>query len=229
MNRYFPAIVPALAGVAFAVFLFLGFASVDPLREATDAELTAWWADTGNQRDIALSMYFVLASCAAFAFFLPGLRTRIAESEGGSAPLATTVYTLGIVFVASLAAGAVLRGGIGHAARFENEALPSADVLRTMTSLTFVLVSVVAFAAVGLMVATASYAILRTKVAAAWMGWAGVAVAALILVAVVLLIGVWTAPLLQLWTVGVSVEMWRQRKATAASAPAALNVSPARP
>jgi hypothetical protein len=51
----------------------------------------------------------------------------------------------------------------------------------------------------------------------AWLGWAGLATAAVIVIFVVLLIGPWASPFLQLWTVAASFELWRTRRRTSAT------------
>ncbi|MEX1103359.1 MAG: hypothetical protein WED87_03865, partial [Dehalococcoidia bacterium] len=58
--------VGALAGLAFAVLLLFGFASVNPLREATDQELTAWWTTSSNLDDTVFSYFFILACVPCF-------------------------------------------------------------------------------------------------------------------------------------------------------------------
>lgn len=209
-----PAALAALGGVAFAVLLLFGFAAVSPKLEATDPELLAYWSDASNQRDMALSMYFFLAAAPFFLLFLAGLRSRLEEAEGASPALTQLAFALGISFAACLLVVAVARGGLAHSVRFGDEPVPTADVARTFTTLPTLMVHLVAMPLSALTVAAASVVIIRTKVFAAWLGWAGLAVAAIILVFVALLVGALASPLLQLWVVACSFELWRTRNRT---------------
>lgn len=213
MNRsgYLPDTLAAIAGVAFCVLLLLAFASVDPLVTATDQELTAWWSDAANQRDTAFSMYFLMASVPCFFVFLAGLRGRLAAAEGGTAPLSGLLFAFGIAFGAAALAGDIGRGAIGHSVRFGDEPLPGPETLRMLTTTSQLMVGMVAMPLAALTVVAASVLMLRTKAFAAWLGWSGLIVAAVILVFVALLAGPWASPLLQLWLVAASVELWRTR------------------
>jgi hypothetical protein len=216
MNRtgYLPETLTALAGIAFAVLLLLAFSSVDPLLKATDEELIEWWSDTGNQRDGAFSMYFLLAAVPCFLVFLAGLRGRLAAAEGGAAPLASLVFAFGLCFGAVLVVGDIGRGAIAQSVRYGGEPLPGPDTLRTLTSFSALVIGLAAMPLVALTMATASMLILRTKALAAWLGWAGLTGAAVIMVFVGFLAGPWASPLLQLWIVATSFELWRTRGRT---------------
>jgi hypothetical protein len=62
-----------------------------------------------------------------------------------------------------------------------------------------------------LTVGASSWLIIRSKAFSAWLGWSGLVVAAVVMVFVALLIGAWASPLLQLWVVAASFELWRTR------------------
>ena len=219
MNRigYLPETLTALAGVAFALLLLFALASVDPLVEATDQELIDWWADSGNQRDMAFSMYFFIGAAGCFLVFLAGLRARLAVAEGGAGALTGLVFAAGVCFAAVILVGDIGRGAIAHSVRFGDEPIPGPDTLRSLTTFTQLMFGLVAMPLAGVVVAGASVVILRSRTMGAWLGWAGLATAAVILIFVVLLIGPWASPFLQLWTVAASFELWRTRRRTSAT------------
>jgi hypothetical protein len=210
-NSLLPETLTALAGVAFALLLLFALASVDPLVEATDQELIDWWTDTGNQRATAISTYFFIGAAGCFLVFLAGLRARLAVAEGGAAALTGLAFAAGVCFTAVILVGDIGRGAIAHSVRFGDEPLPGPDTLRALTTFSQLMFGLVAMPLSAVIIAAASVVILRTRTMGAWLGWAGLATATVIAVFVVLLIGPWASPFLQLWTVAASFELWRTR------------------
>jgi hypothetical protein len=211
-TKHLPEAVATLAAVAFAVLLLLSLASVDPLMEATDAEVTAWWSDSGNVRDMYMSMYFMLAAVPFFLIFLAGLRSRLAAFEGATAPLASVVFAAGICFAAVLLVADTSRGAIAHTTRFSGEPLPGPDTLRVMTSFTAVMLGLVAMPAAAVMVGAASWLIVRTRALPVWLAAGGAVVVAGTAVLVAVNSGPFASPLIQLWVVAAGFELWRTRR-----------------
>lgn len=209
----------AIAGIIFAVLLLFGLASVDPLREATDEELVQWWSESGNQRDTLISLFFMLASIPFFLFFLTSLRARLAAAERHGESLTNFVFAAGICFAAVVLVGDSARGVVAYSVKLGDEPLPGPDTLRYLTSLSTVMFGTVAMPLAAIMVGGASAIIVRTKVLGAWLGWAGLGVAAATIIAVVLLIGPFASPLLQLWVVAASIQLWRTREGGESRAP----------
>jgi hypothetical protein len=201
--------VAAVFALAFAVLVLFGFAVIDPLRDATDDELRAWWSDSGNQRDAALSMYFLLAAAPCFVVFAAHLASRLRSGERGDPALATFVFGSAVAFAVALSVAAVARGAIGQAVRFDGEALPGIDAIRYGEQVARAAIGVFAMGSAAITVAAASAAILRTKALGAWLGWAGLGAAAVTLVFVVLLEGPWASPIIQLWVLAAGVELFR--------------------
>ncbi len=219
MNRqHLPDTAGALAGLAFAVLLLFGFATVDPLREATDQELNQWWSNSANQSDSVLSFLFILASVPCFLLFLSSLRARLATAEGGSAALSGFVFATGICFAAALLIGDSARGVIAYSVKFGNEPVPGPDTLRYLTSLSTVMVGVVAMPAAAISVGAASWLIVRTRALPRWLGFAGVIVVVGTAAAVATNVGAFASPLLQLWVVAAGFALWRTRNAVPAEA-----------
>ena len=203
-------ILGAIAGVAFALLFFVSIAAVDPLRGATDQELLDWWSDSGKRRASIVSMYAMLVAGLFFLVFLARLRARLraVEATDGWSAL---VFASGIVFAAALAICAVSRAMIAQAVRFGDEPLPGPDTLRYATEVQIAALGLIAIPFATLLVAAASALILRTRPFARWVGWLGLTVVAGSLVAVALLRGPLASPLLMVWVLAISFELWRTR------------------
>lgn len=211
-GKYLSDTIGAIAGVAFSVLLLAAFWSVDPLREASDSELLAWWANSANLRDTALSTYFMLACVPCFLLFLVTLRGRLQTAEGEGAALSGFVFAVGLCFAAAVLVGGAARGVIAQSVKFGDEPLPDPDTLRYMTALSTAIFALVAMPAVAITVGAASWLIIRSRVLSVWLGWAGLAVAAGVAVATAFLVGPFAAPLIMLWVVAASFELWRTRE-----------------
>ena len=208
-RKYLSDTVGAIAGVAFCVLAFIATASFDPLMEATDAELAAWWTDSGNLRDNVISMYLWLACVPCFLLFMATLRVRLSAAEGAAAPISTFVLGTGVCFAAAVLVAAVARGMIAQSVKFGDEPLPGPDTLRTITIFSTTTFAMVAMPAAAITIAAASWLIVRARALAAWVGWSGFVVAGAIAVATALLVGPYALPLLFLWLTATSVDLRR--------------------
>jgi hypothetical protein len=211
-TKYLSDTIGAIAGLAFSVLLLAAFWSLDPLREASDAELIAWWTNSANLRDNVLSMYFMLACVPCFLLFLVTLRVRLAQAEGDGAALSSFVFAAGLCFGAAVLVGGVTRGLIAQSVKFGDEPLPGPDTLRYMTAFSMATFGLVAMPAAAITVGAASWLIIRTRAMAAWLGWAGFVAAAGVAVATAFLMGPLVAPLIMLWVAAASFELWRTRE-----------------
>lgn len=207
--KYLSDTAGAMAGVAFSALLFLAIASFNPLTEATDAEVAAWWADSGNLRDNVISMYLMLASVPCFLLFLVTLRGRLESAEGEGPSLSSFVFAAGLCFAAAVLIAASARGLIAQAVKFGDEPLPGPDTLRTVTVFSMTTFALVAMPASAITLAAASWLIVRARVMAVWVGWTGFIVAGAIAVTTAFLVGPYVLPLLFLWVTATSVELWR--------------------
>ena len=206
----------ALAGVGFAVLFFLSVFVADPLRQATDQELLAWWSDSGKLRETIISMYFLVLAAPLFLVFLAQLCRRLRSAGELAESWTGLVFGAGVAFASLLAVTAISRGVIAQSIRFSDEPIPGPDTLRYATELSGALFGMGAMPFAAITVAIASVIIVRTGVLARWLGWLGFVVAALTLALAALLIGGLAIPLITLWTVATSFVMWRTRDAVAA-------------
>jgi hypothetical protein len=201
----------SVAGLAFALFLFVGIAMLDIPQRASDQDLVTWWSDDGNQLAAVLSMYCFIVAGLCFLVFLAQLRSDLLAGEGGRGELTTLVVVSGGVFVAMLFVAAVSRGVIGFAAKSPatDETLPGADTLRYLPQIGYAITGTASLLAVAVTIATSSWLILRTAVFGRWLAWVGIAAAAILVVASATLAGVYVIPVIYLWAASTSVAMWR--------------------
>ena len=201
----------ALAGLAFAFLFFMGTATLNIPRGASDAKLVAWWADSGNQTTAIVSMYLFIVAGLCFLLFLTKLRSRLLAAEAGSGELTSLVVASGAVFVAMLLVAAASRGVIGFAVKSpgDNESLPGADTLRYLPQTGYAALGIGGLLAAAVAMATTSWLIARTAVFGRWLAWLGAASALVIVVAAAALVGMVAIPAMLIWVLAVSIAMWR--------------------
>jgi hypothetical protein len=220
MSALFGPRVAALFGVAFAVFLFLGVASLNVPSQATDQELTNWWSKSGNQDSARLSMGFVAISAIAFIVFTSYLRDRL-NSGGGTSGNAMFGVALGAAAV--LFATAAIRGTIANAIT-RDEPMPGVDTLRFFPELSYAFMEVAVIAS-GVAILLGSWAMKQTATFPAWPAWVGFVTGALTVVGGVF-VGAFIIPIVLIWALAMSVAVWRNAPGAetlagrAASAPA---------
>lgn len=223
-----PHTLASLAGCGFALFLLIAFASVDPLRNATDAELLAWWQDSANQQASMISMYFMLAAVPCFLLFLVSLRHRLSSAEASDAPVSNWVFACGVAMAAVLGTNAVTRGAIATSVQLGDEVLPGVDALRATQVISLALIGVVYIGLAAMVMLGVGVITLRTKVLPTWVGISAIVLCAICLAAIPAQMGAFASPLFQLWVVATSVALWRARKSPAAiTSPSTTNLSPA--
>ena len=198
----------ALAGVAFAVLLFLGVAVLNPPVDATDTELVDWWSAHANQTAAAVSMYLFAAAAISFLGFLTHLSARIRAGAGGGQPSQLT-FAAGIVSATTLAVAAAARGVVGKATALNDQPLPGADALRYLSQLASATLGVLAMLSIAATILALSYAILRTGVLGRWLAWLGIIAAAALLAVQTTFFGELAIPAVLIWTIAASIAIWR--------------------
>lgn len=209
-------LIGAIAGVAFAALLFYSIASLNPLREATDQEVQTWWADGGLRRDTIVSMYLMLLAGPCFLVFLSQLRSRLNATNAGSS-WNDLVYGAGIIFVSMLGMSGLTRGVVAQAVRFRDEPIPGVDTLRYATQLSQAIYAFVAIPFATIVVAVTSIMIFRTGMMKRWVGWLGLGVTTLSLATIALQMGAFATPLILIWVLGASLQLFRTRGTRTAS------------
>lgn len=218
----------ALAGIASAVMFLVGTAILNVPTKATDGELVQWWSSNSHQLDALVSMISFTLAGLFFLVFLAHLRTRLLAFEGGAGTLTTIVFSAGLLFVAALFAAATARGVISYALKSPaaEEPLPSADFLRYLPQISYVVLGFCGLMSAALAIAVTSLLAFRTRVFGRAIAWLGVACAAGLIAANIILIGVGAIPAMLLWTVATSVSFWRGSARTAPIRAAARPSSP---
>jgi hypothetical protein len=207
----------ALAGIASAVMFLLGTAILNVPTKATDGELVQWWSSSSHQLDALVSMISFTLAGVLFLVFLAHLRTRLLAAEGETGTLTTIVFSAGLLFVAALFVAATARGVISYAIKSPaaGEPLPRVDLLRYLPQMSYVVLGFCGLLSAALAIAVTSLLAFRTRVFGRPMAWLGVACAAALVVANVMLIGIGAIPAMLLWTVATSVAFWRGGAKTA--------------
>ncbi|MGN9911743.1 hypothetical protein ACTMTJ_29815 [Phytohabitans sp. LJ34] len=200
--------VASVAALLFAVCLFWTVASVNVPRDATDAELLAWWQDSGNRLAGTVSGVCAMAAAVLLAVVVSHLR-RIPTASGAPAWLALA-RAMGAAFTATLLVSAALRGVVAHLVDRMDQPLPSLDVLRYSTALNYTLLNLPVMTTLALTITAISVVTLRTAALPRWIGYVGLGAALVIAVAVAAQIGAYAIPAALLWAVCLSVALWRR-------------------
>jgi hypothetical protein len=200
--------VGAIAGVVFVVLLFLSTAMLSAPDKATEAELVAWWSDDANLNTVLVSTYLQVGAAACFLVFLIALRAVSLRAEGGVGSLTTLAFSAGVTFVALLLASDGPRGVTAVAVKLNGEELPSADLLRYLPQLGYVIAGTVGGSAVGVAILANSVLVLVTRSFGRWLGILGVVCAACT-IALALTVGPFFIPVLLIWVMATSVALWR--------------------
>ena len=200
-----------LAGAGAVVLWVVGFlldANASDAPDFQNASPQEWQAYvTGNEGQILTSRLLFLLGVFLFLFFLGTLRVWLRTAEGEPAHWTGIAFASGIVTAAMLIANATPM----LAASIAADALePAAAQALGIAEIAFFVGAEIAAAA--LLAATGLLAI-RTAILPAWLGWASLAVALLLLI---LPIG-WAALLIgfPLLVLAVSILLWQRGKRSA--------------
>lgn len=208
-----------VAGIAFVVLTVLWglllLLSDRPGYASSNAAISEYWADTGNRAVSAFGAFALALGGVALLWFLGSFRVILRRAEGEPAPLATIAFAGGVVMTALLYVKNAIDGGLALATEFgeqgQEDFVLDADVFKALDAFFVGLLIQEAFAA-AVLIGAASLLVLRTGVLPRWVGWTGVAVAALQLASWV----VYGFPLLLVlaWILAVSVLMLPRRAAS---------------
>lgn len=201
----------AAAGVASAVAFLVGTAVLNVPTTATDNELVQWWSESSHQFEALVSMISFTTAGLLFVVFLAHLRARLSSAEGGAGTLTTVVSFAGMLFVAMLFVAATARGVIAYAIKSPvgSEPLPGVDLLRYLPQFSYVVLGFCGLLSAALAMTATSVLAFRTRVFGRLVAWLGIVCAVGLVFANVLLIGVGAIPAMLLWTIAISIALWR--------------------
>jgi len=215
MTSLTPGRVAAVAAALVGVFLFWTVAAVDVPHEASDADLLAWWQQSGNRWSGVMSGLSAIGVAVALGIVRHHLGTLAAARGSAWMGFGRTMATA--VAAVWLVTGA-LRASVGHLVDVMDEPLPGADVLRALTAVNYVLLGLSGMTVLGMMILGVSVAVLRTGALARWIGWLGAGCAAVVLLATLAQYGAYVTLVAILWSFGLAVALWRQPQPSVTSA-----------
>ncbi len=208
----------AFAGILFAVLLGLAFVLILISQPADPTKPGAWLSDPSRRGTIAVALNLVPFAGIAFLWFIGVIRDRIGQHEDRF--FATVFLGSGLLFIAMLFTGAAFAAGLGSLLT----AAPSASAPGTLAigrEITVLLLRVYGMRMAAVFTMSTALITLRTKVISPWIGFAGVAVAIVLLISIGLTF--WVSLLFPAWILLLSVDiLWSGlgRPASAARAAA---------
>lgn len=163
-RRWFSA-----SGLAFAI-LALGatlLTADSPRRAATDADLLAYYGNSGERDRELVALILIGLAVLAFLWFLGGLRAELGRAEGEPARLTTIVTASGAVFIALAAAAHAAGAAPAVTADYFDAFTLEADSARLFLATSYLLFVLSLFAAAAMTLA-ASVVAFSTR---AWPRW----------------------------------------------------------
>lgn len=173
----------AVAGICYSTFAVLAMTRMSsyPSLDATEAELTAWFDDDGNQALLVGALGLASVAAIAFLWFVAVIRRRLGDREDRF--FATVFFGSGVAHVAvSLAGSAVLAGpAVAMTTLDAAEVDPASASLAGGIAAGLLLVVGPRIEAV--FIFTTSTVILRSKVLPSWLALVGYAAGLVMFVA----------------------------------------------
>ena len=195
----------AVCGILFAALFTVGVMLPDHPNgeDATQAAVTAFYADSDNRVTVIVAMYVLMLAGIAFLGFISSLYRGLREAEGASGSLAIVALAAGVVFVVMLNATGVAWATVAAGIEFGGNSLADIENPIWFGSLGDISLMIHGmFAAIVVIVATSALA-LRTAALPRWLAWTGFACAFLLIFSFVFM------PMIALpvWAVATSVAM----------------------
>jgi hypothetical protein len=208
--------VPGL-GVVFAALVIVAtwLESDRPGKNASNADWTAFYADSANRRKEEIAFFLVGLAGLCFLQFLGSVRGALARAEGEPARITTAAIGSGVAFIAiAISAHAVGTAVSWAVAWYGADYSVDPDTARLLASLSYLLYVMSLFAAAGMALATATLA-LWMRAFPGWLGWLSV------LATIAGVLGIWgiTGLVVLAWIVVLSAYMVWPRPAPAAQPP----------
>jgi hypothetical protein len=194
----------AIAGILFALLLGLAFVLIFISQPADPTKPGAWLSDPSRRGAVAVALNLVPFAGIAFLWFIGVVRDRIGQQEDRF--FATVFLGSGLLFIAMLFAGAAFAAGLGSLVT----STPPASSPGTLTigrEITVLLLRVYGMRMAAVFTMSAATITLRTKIIAPWIGFAGIAVAIVLLISIGLT--PWVALLFPAWILVLSADILR--------------------
>lgn len=186
-ERWAPA-----SGIVYVLLFVVAFIVVPGDIGDTDEEILAYYADSGNRaREIAA--FFLIAVAALFLlWFVSTLRNRLRSVEPEPKSLSALAFGAGVASAALLVAALSLFVSVSLTIEDSDQFAVDPNLARVLENAGFLLFTGSTMVA-SVLVAATSVLALRTRVLPRWLGWVGLPVA------LVLLVAIFFFPLFVLW------------------------------
>lgn len=175
----------ALAGISYVVLFLIAIAVSGEGSGNTNAEITEYYADSGNRNKDIAGYFLLVAAALMFLWFLAYLRVRLLRSEAEPGRLSALAFGSGVASAVLLMAAAAVF--IAPAGTVDNSDAPdfvldpnTVQMLGTLGYGFFVASVMVA----ALLVFATSLLTVRLLAFPRWMGYAGYVVAPILLLAI---------------------------------------------
>ena len=194
----------AAAGIVFSLLLGLALVLLLVSAPPDTAAEGAWLTHASRRATLAIALNLVPFAGIAFLWFIGVVRDRIGQREDRF--FATVFLGSGLLFVAMLFVGAAVGGGL-IAIAGARSAAPGPDTLVVSRQITHLVLHVYALRMAAVFTISTATITLRTRVIPRWIGVAGFAVAAVLLVSVGLT--PWVDLLFPAWILLLSIDIMR--------------------
>ncbi|MEO6715512.1 MAG: hypothetical protein ABIM89_19090 [Mycobacteriales bacterium] len=214
-----PKATGALAGIGFGIALFLGVAALNVPTDATDSELSTWYAESGNLVSGVVSMFAFFIAGASLLFFVSALARRLRDADASGGQLTSIMSGAGYALAATLFVTGAVRGAVGKAVEFNDQPVPAVGTLRAFNALSSTLLGVMGMLAAAVVIAVASNLVSRDVSLPRWLAYLGYVCAAVLVVAQATFLGELAIPVILIWAIATSVQLLRRRALEAAAHP----------
>jgi hypothetical protein len=202
-----------IGGVIYVVLWIVLFFLIGDDPGDSDAEISAWFSDSGNRDKQIFSFFLIVASSIFFVWFLAVLRGRLASAEGRSGTKTALAFGAGLVATALWTVSATFFTVISFAMDDSDRFVLDPNTARLVDNMGYPLwVSGTAIAS--LVVFATALASLRSQIVHKWLAWLSILVAATMLFSVVFIpFLIWMG-----WMLVVSLWMiWKPEGSSAAA------------
>lgn len=201
--------VPA-AGIAYVILSLVGTFLVLSLGDEfsptdSDEEILAFYADSGNRTLEFVSVALYAFAVLFFLWFVSTLRDRLRTVEPEPKSLSALAFGAGVASAALLMAGISVHSAIPAAVEETDRFVLDPNTARLLEYVAFLLF-VGSTMVASVLVAATSVLALRTAVLPRWLGWIG------LVVALILLVAVFFFPIVALWAWAVVVSVVLMRR-----------------
>ncbi|MEX2225686.1 MAG: DUF4386 family protein [Dehalococcoidia bacterium] len=194
-----------IAGIVFAVLLVAAAITTGepPGGTDSDAEIVAWYEDSGNQWQQLISAYLFSGAALTLMLFTGlGLLPLLRAARRDAATYTSLTLGAAVMTAVALFAGGIGIAAVGASALFDDDPVDP-GVARFLDGIGYGSLLIWGGLSAALLIAVVSAAVLRERILPVWFGWLGV------LAAIVLLFAVIFVPMLALpvWALVAGVLM----------------------